>query len=513
MAQDPWQVDQIQIEPGTSGTRKVNADDDGYLQFTDPNVTAHLLELVGLRNVTGVFIVGRAGDGAAYTAVQDAIDDIPDSSSADAPSLVVILSGAYTEDITIAKDGVYLVGLGAVTLENSSAGPTITIEDDPITTPETVVLQNLRIVNDDAGEECIYIVGSGTYASGTVTVGAAPLSAGDTITIGGVVLTGVSGDRTSGSDDFSVDGTTVATVAAEIVAAINDSSNSFAATVEASYSSGVVTITAVTAGAAGNSITLAVSAADLTASGANLSGGGSSGSLVASDAVIIKDCDLIASGVGAYQIVANTVNNVWVYGGTWRGSASTSICQVTNCAQFYVDGVEWTNDFELSYDTANDQPDDTTSEYRLTNGSRAGDLVVDLDGEGSLSIGNFETMGAITMGGDQTLAVTACNLGNISLDETVAATLINCTRGTLTEAGGTPTLAETLYVGSQAFAASASEAITFDIAQPDASYMVVLDCPEAGTVANATAKAASGFIISLDGAITGTVYYSVLRQM
>lgn len=513
MAQDPWQVDQLQIEPSTAGTRKINADDDGYLQFIDPNVTAHLLELVGLRNVTGVYLVGRAGEGAPFTAVQDALDAIPDSSSATAPSLVVVMSGVYTEDITINKDGVYLVGLGAVTLENSAAGPTISIVDDPVTTPTLVVLQNLRIVNADAGEECISIAGAGTYASGTVTVDAAPLTVGDTITIGGVVLTGVTGSRTSGSDNFSVDGGTVATVAAEIVAAINDAANSFAVTVEASYSLGVVTITAITPGAAGNAITLAKSAANLTVSGANLTGGGSSGSLVASDKVLIKDCDLVASGVGTYQIVANTVNNIHVYGGTWRGSSTTSICKVTNCAQFYLDGVEWVNDLELSYDTANDRPDDTTSAYRLSNGSYAGDLVVDLDGEGSLVIAHFETMGDITMTGDQTLAVTGCNLGNISLNETVAATLVNSTRGTLTEAGGTPTLAESVYVGSQAFAASASESITFDLDQPDTSYMVALDIPTAGTTGNATNKATTGFDIELSGAITGTVYYSVLRQM
>ena len=513
MAQDPWQVDQIQIEPGTSGDRIINADSEGYLQFEDPNVTAHLQQLVGLRNVTGVFVVGRAGGGAAYTAIQDAIDDIPDTSSAAVPSLVLIMSGVYTEDITISKDGVYLVGLGAVTLENSAAGPTITIADDPLTTPTKVVLQNLRIVNGDAGEECIYVVGAGTYASGTVTVDSAPLTVADTITIGGVVLTGVTGTRTSGSDNFSVDGTTVATVAAEIVAAINDASNSFAVTVEASYLAGVVTITAIVAGTAGNAITLTVNSTGLTASGALLSGGGSSGSLVASAALIIKDCDLVASGVGTYQIVANTVNNVRVYGGSWRGSSSSSICQVVNCAEFYMDGVEWANDFNLSYDDTNDVPDTVTSAYRLTNGSRANDLVVDIAGVGSLTLANFETMGDITMGGDQTLAVTSCNIGNISLDETVAATLVNSTRGTLTEAGGTPTLAESMLVGSQSFAVSASEAIAFDIAQPDAAYMVALDCPDAGTVANATAKAASGFTISLDGAITGTVYYSVLRQM
>ena len=61
----------------------------------------------------------------------------------------------------------------------------------------------------------------------TVTVGTAPLTAGDTLTIGGVVLTAVSGARTPGSDDFDGSLGTPALVAAEIVAALIDGANSF----------------------------------------------------------------------------------------------------------------------------------------------------------------------------------------------------------------------------------------------------------------------------------------------
>lgn len=36
MAQDPFKVDQLQIEPGTSGTRLVRRAVDGSLEFVDP---------------------------------------------------------------------------------------------------------------------------------------------------------------------------------------------------------------------------------------------------------------------------------------------------------------------------------------------------------------------------------------------------------------------------------------------------------------------------------------------
>jgi hypothetical protein len=516
MTQPVVPIDQIQIEPALSGTRLISAVAAGDLQLSDPNVTAVLLALVGLRNVTGVFIVGRAGDGAPYTAVQDAIDAIPATSSPALPSLVLILAGVYSETITIDKDGVHLIGLGAVSITNAAADATITIEDNPETTPQAVVLRDLVIENTGAGEECVLIEGAGTYASGTATAVNAPLAAGDTLTIGGTVLTGVAGTRTSGGDDFSVDGVTVAAIAAEISEAIDDSANSFYGTVTADYLAAVVTITASSPGVGGNAITLVTSttpAGGITLSGATLTGGGAGGSEVALVGVDILDCDLVASGVGTYQVRANTVNNVRVQGGTWRGSSSTSLSTAVNCAAFRVSGVEWVNDFELAYDTGNDQPATLTSEYFVKDCGRANDFTVNLVGLGSMALDNVPSVGDLTLGGGRPMAVDYCRVGDVSLSGTMAATFAETTRGTLVTAAGSPTMAESTLVGSVAFAASALETVTFDALQPDMSYGVFLDKPAIGVDIAATTKVVGSFVLTADAPFTGTVFYAVKRQL
>ena len=113
MAQPPYLLDVLQIEPGSGDTLTIARDSTaGAMEFVDAILTSGVLlpALVGLRNVTGLFVVGRAGDGAPYTTIQSAIDAIPVSSSATAPSVVLILSGVYTENLTLQRDGVCLVG-------------------------------------------------------------------------------------------------------------------------------------------------------------------------------------------------------------------------------------------------------------------------------------------------------------------------------------------------------------------------------------------------------------------
>jgi hypothetical protein len=111
---------------------------------------------------------------------------------------------------------------------------------------------------------------SAVQAKGTVKV-FTPIAA-DTLTLGGVVLTGVLGARTPGSDDFDVTGGG-ATAAADIVAAINDAANSFVATATAVANGSEVILTAVPAGVLGNAVTLVSSTAQMVASGSTLTGG------------------------------------------------------------------------------------------------------------------------------------------------------------------------------------------------------------------------------------------------
>jgi hypothetical protein len=519
MPQPPYLVDELQIEPGSGDTLTISRDSaDGAMAFADAVISSGVLlpELVGLRNITGVFVVGRAGDGAPYTSVQDALDAVPDSSSSSAPSLVLLMPGLYTENIVLQKDGVYLAGPGGVKIVNSGANDTVTISAAIATTPLQTLIRGIEIENTSTGNACIRILGADSFASGTVTVNTAPLAAGDTIDIGGTLLTGVATTRTSGSNDFSTLGGTTAAIAGEIAAAINDPANSFAATVEATVLGSVVTVTAVTAGSAGNAITLVattVPPGGLTASGATLTGGGAAGSVLGSEVISLEGCDLVASAAGSFQIVADTANYIDVRGGSWRGSSSTSEANIANCATFRLFGVEWINDLNLTYTTASDQPSDVTSSYEVINVGRVEDSLVSLVGEGSLLYGNCTSMGAVTMGGDRSLDVRHSSLGILTLSDTVAAALRSSARGSVVLGGGTPTLAESRALGFSPFVASASEVVSFTIPQPDASYSVLLESPTTAATLAVTAKAAGSFTIDASSAITGTVGYTVVRDL
>ena len=106
-------------------------------------------------------------------------------------------------------------------------------------------------------------------ASGTAAL--ASVSAADTITIDGVVLTAVSG--TPSADEFDISGTD--TAAGDSLVSAIAANATLDGRVTASNSAGTVTITALDPGELGNSISLAesTSGARITLSGAALSGG------------------------------------------------------------------------------------------------------------------------------------------------------------------------------------------------------------------------------------------------
>ena len=524
MPQPPFLIDQLQIEPGSGDTLTIDRDStDGALKFVDAVITggALLPNLVDIRNITGVYTVGRAGDGAMYTTIQSALDAIPAAtSSATSPSLVLVFPGVYQEDITITKDGVYMVGLGRVRIVNNTATHTITAKASVDSTPQNLLLQGLEVECTENARACVYGLGADTFSTGTVTVTASPLNAGDTITVGGVVLTGVSGTRTSGSNDFSVNGTTSDAIAAEIAEALNDSANAFTDVVTATSALNVVNLTAVTAGSSGDAITLAVSVAvagQLVPSGANLAGGSSAGNSVFNGALNIKDCHLMASGVGSYQVLSETTNHIYIDGGTFRGSSSTSVLQASNNAIFKVRNVDWVNDVQFAYNTANDQPvDAATGDFELRSCNRIADTICNLVGLGSFAISDCPEMGALSQDGDQTLNLVDCVVtGATTLGTSTAAVFTNCRRTTVAVSGGTPTLAESRFVDSAVLAVSGVQAITFDVPQPDASYMVAVEQSAPGQVWGAVNKLATGFeLTELFGAVhSGTIYYTVMRSL
>lgn len=120
----------------------------------------------------------------------------------------------------------------------------------------------------------------GVKASGTITFAANP-SANDTVTVGTTTLTFKS--ATPGENEVLI-GSDVAATIDNVIDALPDS-------VTGSKSAGVLTITAATAGTAGNSIALAKSGSNITVSGATLAGGVDE--VVDTDvyAVLAEDCD------------------------------------------------------------------------------------------------------------------------------------------------------------------------------------------------------------------------------
>jgi hypothetical protein len=495
------------------------------MEFVDAVVTSGVLlqNLIGIRSITGVYVVGRAGDGAPYTTIQSALDAIPTASSATAPSVVLIMAGVYTENLTIQKDGVYLFGLGGVTINNSGASDTVEIsawtDGTTSTTPQDVLLQNLTITNDQVAQSCVRCIGADSFASGTLTVDTVGWATGDTVTIGvgGVptALTAVAGTRTSGSNDFSVSAGTTDAQAAEIAAAINDASNSFAATVAATTALNVVTITAKTAGSGGDATTLASSVTAPgtdTLSGANLTGGGAANSMVLNGKLVVQDCQLAATGVGGFQINASTCGHVYMRGGTGNGSISGTKSSFSNVSAVSLVGVDELWNLEAAYDTALDRPNDTSCAYAFAEVYFDGDFLGNLSGAGSFQFRNC-SVADVRIDGDRSTVFTNCQLSDIILNETVDLRLSNGNRGSLTLLGGAPTIRESRSIGSQAFAASSSETVTFTIPQTNASYTVLLETPTTAETYSVQNKLAASFDIVVSGAITGTVGYVVLRDV
>lgn len=170
MPQPPFLIDQVDIEPGSVGTRRINRDaGTGGLAFVDPVVSGALtlVQLAGLRNVSNVFVVGTAGDGAAYTTIQAALDAVPAAASAANPYIILVMPGRYDEDLVIARDGVHLIGIGQPELRSAlEATPdavgndhTITINNSLGTPPQFCLIQGVKISNAHTGKACLRVVG------------------------------------------------------------------------------------------------------------------------------------------------------------------------------------------------------------------------------------------------------------------------------------------------------------------------------------------------------------------
>jgi len=377
-------------------------------------------------------------------------------------------------------------------------------------TPKKVTIRGLEIECTQGTKSCVKVLGANTFAEGTVTVTSAPLSVGDTITIGGVLLTGVLGSRTSGGDDFSVSGGTASTIAADISAALNDSANSFSANINANPVGSAITVKSNVAGSGGNSITLAKSAANINVSGATFTGGSSANTTALDEYLTLDNCILKASGVGSFQISADTINYVRVFGGTFEGSSSTSICSITNCSSFSLEGVAWTNDMEFSYNTSNDRPSDTSCLYRINNTIVSGDITSNLVGQGDVEV-KGSVAGVLTIGGDQSFFINHSEVGSLNLSDTSSVFFDNSSRGALTVVGGTPTFEEDVTEGSITFTATTSETHSFGYTQTDNTYKVICSSSDPSIICGVSAKTTTGFTVETSGNLTGTVDFIVRR--
>lgn len=171
MAQDPLKMDQLQIEPGAAGDRRIDRDPaTGALRFQDAETSAITLrQMAGIRNIANVLIVGRSGAGSQYTTIQSALDDVPNASSPDNPHLIFVLSGVYEETVNVIKDGISLVGIGRPMLRDPLDGTpngvgndhTLIVSAQMGTVPESFSIEGFDIRNAHDNKACIRIVEGG----------------------------------------------------------------------------------------------------------------------------------------------------------------------------------------------------------------------------------------------------------------------------------------------------------------------------------------------------------------
>lgn len=168
--------------------------------------------------------------------------------------------------------------------------------------------------------------GTGAAAQGTITVTAANVDPGDSITIDGLyTFTAVAGPRTPGSDDFSLDSGTDAGIAADLAAAINDPANQSGALVgvlTAGAALAVVTLDADQDGTAGN---LPLTTNDGTAFAVvGMAGGADAGALTAADANDNAQDVLGLLEFGSFTAGANELTLANINGALTAGSITAA---------------------------------------------------------------------------------------------------------------------------------------------------------------------------------------------
>lgn len=169
MAQPYIQADGVRVEPGSGQTLTISRDAaTGSLRFVDAVITSgiNLSEMASLATVSGVLIVGVSGAGAKYTTIQSAINAVPSDAGLTNPYVVLVMPGVYSENLTIEKAGITVQGIGRVVVTAATATPTVTVQSSVSTTPTSLTLRNLVIVQPNAGQACVSLVGAAASTLG-----------------------------------------------------------------------------------------------------------------------------------------------------------------------------------------------------------------------------------------------------------------------------------------------------------------------------------------------------------
>ena len=155
MAQDPFLIDQVQIEPGATGSRLIRRKTtDNSLEFVDGLAGALSLKMLAGSNLGNMLTVGT-GVGAQYSTIQAAVSALPAGSD---PYTVLVGPGTYAETITISRTNVSLVGLGYPTITQSS-GHGLWFKTVGGVTPYKATVYGFNVNDSDVASACIRLEG------------------------------------------------------------------------------------------------------------------------------------------------------------------------------------------------------------------------------------------------------------------------------------------------------------------------------------------------------------------
>lgn len=529
--QPPYTADAIQIAnaDAPAGDRLIEASlVDGSLRFTDPRVPGgvDLTALAGLQQAQNVIVVSPTGigaskteDGAPITTLQGGLDAVPDSADENNPWLVLLAPGIYIENVLWTKDAVEVRGLSrrGVVLRGVSSQSNIRILRGVFTVPQRGKLSNLTVEHTDVNA-CVEL-SSATFAQGSLTFVVAPsVIPGDTFEVGGVTFAAVAAGTLPGALEFEL-GATPDETAQNAAAAISDPVNGLVGTVLATVSGPVVTIRAMDPGIGGNAITLNTSVPlAIVLSGPNLTGGVDSepNSPVAAQTFTVEGCDLVAALAPGHQVLAQNVNYVDLKDCDFEGSAVGTFVEAVQCSRLRASEVKRGQAFLYSFDPGAVNPPALVGLGCDLENVDLVDAQISLEGA-TVASGKRCDISTFAVTGSQEATFAYSNLGSVNLGGTTDLTLIRCERQAVTSTL-TSTLSENTYQGSAVFPNVDFVSVSFEAAQPDLNYRVLLDSElEPGAITDipfVRNRTVTGFEVAFPGATaqTTTVRYVVERN-